>query len=127
MASPNLHNDVIDAMLDKIATCNRVDACATEPTNLTEATSTYTKGNYTLTAGDGNGDWVIADGDTSGRKISITGQSGNNGTGTGTATYLAFSDGTTLLAVVDGDGDTINSGSAWTITAGKVFEVADPA
>jgi len=126
MASPNFHPDVADAALAKIATCTRVDACHTEPTTLTEATTTYTVGNYTLTAGAGNGDWVIANGDTSGRKISLTQQTGNNGTATGAADYLAFSDGSTLLFVMDGDGDTVNSGSPFTINAAKVFEINQP-
>lgn len=126
MASPNVADSVLDAAMAKIATCTRVDICTTEPTNLTEATSTYTVANYTLTAGDGNGDWVIANGDTSGRKVTLQTQSGNNGTGTGAANFVAFTDGSALLAVIDGDGDTVNSGSPVTINAVKVLEIADP-
>lgn len=125
MASPNVADSVLDAALAKIATCTRVDACTTEPTNLTQATSTYTVGNYTLTAGDANGDWTIANGDVSGRKLTLAAQSGNNGTGTGVANFLAFTDGAALIAVIDGDGDTVNSGSPWEITATKVLEIPD--
>jgi hypothetical protein len=129
MASPNFHDLVFDGALDVIATCVRVDACTTEPTTYTEATSTYTVGNYTLTAGAGGGDWTIANGDTSGRKITLGAQSGNNGTGTGAADYLAFtrtSGGNVLVAVIDGDGDTINNGSPWTLAAVDVAEFRDP-
>ena len=123
----SFHNDVPDAALDKVATCTRVDVCTTEPTTLTEATTTYSVGNYTLTAGDGGGDWVIADGDTSGRKLTLQAQSGNNGTGTGAANFLGFTDGTTLLYTCAGDGDTVNNGSAFTIAATNIFEIRDPA
>lgn len=127
MASPNWADSVYDGALDVIATATRVDVCTTEPTTYAEASSTYTVGNYTLTPGDGNGDWVIANGDTSGRKITLQAQSGNNGTGTGAANFLAFSisGSSTLLGVVDGDGDTVNSGSAFSIAATDVLEIRD--
>lgn len=126
-ASPNWADAVYDGALDIIAdNVSRVDADTTEPTTYAEATSTYTVGNYTLTVGDGNGDWTIANGDTSGRKLTLEAQSGNNGTGTGAANFLGFTNGTdTLYGVVDGDGDTINSGSAWSITATNILEIRD--
>lgn len=125
MASPNLHNDVYDAALAEIATCVTVHACTAEPANHA-GIAAVSVGSYTLTAGAGNGDWTIADGDTSGRKLTLGAQSGNNGTGTGAANFLAFTDGTTMLCVIDGDGDTINSGSPWTIAATDVVEMRDP-
>lgn len=125
MASPNFHNDVYDAALAELATATAVHACTAEPANHA-GIAAVTVGNYTLTAGAGNGDWVIADGDTSGRKLTLTAQSGNNATGTGAANFLAFTDGTTLQGVIDGDGDTLNSGSPWTIAATDVVELRDP-
>lgn len=125
MASPSFHDDVYDASLDKLATANAVHACTAEPANHA-GIAAVSVGSYTITAGDGNGDWTIANGDTNGRKITLGAQSGNNGTGTGAANVMAFTDGTTLLGVIDGDGDTVNSGSPWTIAATKVIEIADP-
>lgn len=125
MAAPNLHNDVYDAALDELATATVVHACSAEPANHA-GIAAVSLGSYTLTAGDGNGDWTIADGDTSGRKLTLAAQSGQNGTATGAADYLAFTDGTTLLAVIEGDGETINSGSPWTIAQTDVVEFADP-
>ena len=127
MASPNWIDAVLDGALDIIAdNCTRVDICTSEPANYA-AIAGVTVGNYTLTAGDGNGDWVIANGDTSGRKLTMTAQSGNNGTGTGAANFLAFSDGSALLyGVIDADGDTVNSGSPVNISAVDVWEIADP-
>lgn len=125
MATPNLADAVYNAALDKIATCTRVSACTAEPANYA-GIAAVSVGNYTLTAGTGNGDWLIADGDTSGRKITLLAQSGNNGTATGAASFLAFDDGATLLCVVAGSGQTVNSGSPWTIAQFKVIEMRDP-
>ena len=128
MASPNWSDTVLDGGLNVIAdNATRVDICTTEPTTYAEATSTYTVANYTLTAGAGNGDWTLANGDTSGRKLTLGAQSGNNGTATGAANFLAFTNGTnTLYGVIDGDGDTVNSGSPVNISAVDVWEVRDP-
>ena len=123
--APTAHNDVFDAALDEIATATAVHACTSEPANHA-AIAGVSVGNYTLTAGDGNGDWTIADGDTSGRKLTLGAQSGNNATGTGAANFFAFTDGTTLLYVTNGSGDTLNSGSAWTLAAHDVVELRDP-
>jgi hypothetical protein len=126
MASPNWIDAVYDGALDIIAdNCTRVDICTSEPANYA-AISGVSVANYTLTAGDGNGDWTIANGDTSGRKLTCGAQSGNNGTGTGAANFLAYSDGSALMyGVIDGDGDTVNSGSPVNIAAVDVLEITD--
>lgn len=127
-ASPNFIDSVYDGSLDIVAdNVSRVDGCSTEPTTYTEATSTYTLFNYTLTEGDGNGDWVVDDGASSGRELNLTAQSGNNGTATGACDYLAFTDtgNTALYGVIDADGDTVNSGSAANIAATIVLTIPD--
>jgi hypothetical protein len=115
----------IDPALARVALSTAVHACSSAPANHA-GIAAVTLGNYTLTAGTGGGDWTIANGDTSGRKLTLGAQSGNNGTGTGVANFLAFTDGTTLHFVADADGETINSGSPWTIGALDVWEIADP-
>jgi hypothetical protein len=125
MAAPVIFDPVYDAALAKLATCTRVSACTAPPANFA-GIAAVSVGNYTLTAGTGNGDWLIADGDTSGRKITLLAQSGNNGTATGAAECLAFDDGTTLLGIIDASGQTINNGSPWTIAQVKVYEFSDP-
>lgn len=115
----------LDGTLAIIATCTRVSICTAQPANFA-GIAAVSVGNYTLTAGNGNGDWTIANGDTSGRKITLGAQSGNNGTGTGAANFLAFDDGSTLHWTIAGDGDTVNSGSPVNISAVKVAELADP-
>ena len=116
---------VLDGALDIIATCTRVAVCTTEPATYA-VTYTGQVGAYTLTAGDGGGDWVIANGDGSGRKITLQAQTGNNGSATGAANFLAFDDGVTLHYTTAGDGDTVNTGSPFTISAYDVCEIADP-
>lgn len=116
---------VLDGSLDVIATCTRVSVCSAEPANFA-GIAAVSLGSYTLTAGDGNGDWTIANGDVSGRKITIGAQSGNNGTATGSANFLAYDDGATLHYTTAGDGDVVNSGSAWSLGSYDVSEIADP-
>jgi hypothetical protein len=118
---PTAPDITLDMAPDKIATATQVDACTAEPANHA-GISAVSVGQYVTTGAD----FPVANGDVSGRKVSITAQSGNNGTATGAANYLAFSDGTNLLWVSDGDGDTVNNGSAWSIPAGTVAEFRDP-
>lgn len=122
---PIASDAALDGTLDIIATCTRVSICSAEPANFA-GISAVSLGSYSLTAGDGGGDWVIANGDTNGRKITLLAQSGNNGTGTGAANFLAFDDGATMHWTIAGDGDTVNSGSPVNISAVKVAELADP-
>lgn len=80
-------NTTIDALLTEIATCTRQDATSdvSTPTDLTN-----TLANVTMVAGDGN-DYTIADGDTSGRKVTMAQKTGVSITGTGTALHVVLS------------------------------------
>lgn len=119
----------LDAMLNVLAdNCDRVDICSTQPTTYAEATSTFSLGNTTLTAGAGNGDWTIANGDTSGRKLTLAQQTGVSIGSTGTAQHLAFTDGTsTLYHVITLTSQGVTSGNTATINSVDVFEIRDPA
>lgn len=90
------HNDVLDAALDKLATCTHLTFCSTQPANYAGIAALALAAS-TLTAGDGNGDYVVAD-DTSGRKLTVGAQTGMTPSGNGTVTYAVLDDGTTLLA-----------------------------
>jgi hypothetical protein len=114
-------DSVLDGLLDVIATATRVSACTSQPANFA-GIAAVSVGNYTLTGGS----YTKANGDVSGRKITLGAQSGNNGTATGAANYLAYDNGSTLLFVTAASGQTVNSGSPWTIGSYKVCEVADP-
>jgi hypothetical protein len=117
---------VTDLAAAKIATCTRVSVCTSQPANFA-AIAAASLGNYTLTPGSGSGDWLIADGDVSGRKITMLAQTGNNATGTGTGNHLAYDDGTTLLAVATCADEVLTSGEPFNISALDVAEWRDPA
>lgn len=122
---PRLENPVYDAALQVlIDDGNRLDLCSQEPTNYTEATSTYSLGNQTsITIG------TIADGDVSGRKVTVSATSGGTIGTTGTATHYAISDttGTQLLAAGDlTTSQQVVSGNTFTTDAFDI-EIPDPA
>lgn len=119
----------LNSMLAVVAAGTRVDVCSAQPTTYAEASATYSLGNYTLTAGDGGGDWTIGAGDTSGRKLTLGAQSGNNATADGTATHLAISisGSSTLLHVTTVSSETTNNGSPLNISAVDVIELRDTA
>ncbi len=121
----SVHNDVLDAALDEIATCTRMDVCSAEPTTLAEATSTFTLANFTLTAGTAGADYAIADGDVSGRKLTVAAQAGATASATGNGTHIALSDGTSLLYVTTCTSQSITTGNTVNTNAYDI-EVADP-
>lgn len=84
-------NDFIDAMLDFLAdNGNEINLCSAEPSTYAEAHATLMLAQHTLVVGDGNGDYAIADGDTSGRKITVAQQNDVPITNTGTANHAAI-------------------------------------
>ena len=104
-----------------------IHVCSQEPTTYTEATSTYTLGNASLTTGDGGGDWTIGAGDTSGRKITLGAQTLTD-TGTGTATHYAIVDvtGTELIATNTMQNVAMDGTGTQDINAVDVLELQDP-
>lgn len=124
----SVHDDVLDAMLDNIAdNCTRVVVCSTEPTTYAEANATYALADVTVTAGDGNGDFTIANGDTSGRKLTLAQQTAVAIDSTGSAQHVALLDvsNSKLLLVTTCTAQTLTSGGTVTIPAFDM-EVADP-
>ena len=91
------HNDVLDALLDKIATATLLCVCDTEPTTHAEAFTTYMLATTSLTPGDGN-DFNIAD-DVSGRKITPVEKAAIAISNTGTAAHIAYCNATVVLFV----------------------------
>lgn len=123
-----LPDATIDAFLDVIAdNVDRIDVCSTQPTTYAEATSTYTLGNVTVTAGDGGGDWTIGNGDASGRKLTLAEQTGITASGTGSAQHIAGTNGTdTLYFVATCTSQSVTTGNTITINSFDVLEIADP-
>ncbi|MBW1709927.1 MAG: hypothetical protein JRG97_13315 [Deltaproteobacteria bacterium] len=123
------HNDVLDAMLDYIADNGDIlTACSTEPTTYAEATATYKLADTTLTKGDGNGDYTIAEGDASGRKLTVAEQANFDVDTSGTAQHVAICDSVNskLLYVTTCTGQALTSGNKVTVPAFDI-EIADPA
>jgi len=119
-----VNDNALDAMLDYIATATRLDvvsdAQGSAPTNLTNSLA-----NVTLTAGDGNGDFTIANGDTSGRKITVAQQANIPVTADGVARQIVLSVGGTILLSTNCTEQQLYSGNTVTVPAFE-DEVADP-
>lgn len=113
---------VIDTLLDEIATATRMDVVSdvSTPTGLTNSLA-----NVTLTAGDGNGDFTVGAGDTSGRKLTIAQQTGVSITATGDAAHVVLSLGGTILDVTTCTTQTLTSGGTVTFPEWD-HEVLDP-
>jgi len=127
-----LADSSMDAALAVIATCTRLDVCSGEPTQYSSGGSTgvldLTLANVALTAGGGNGDWAIANGDTSGRKITCAQQDDLSITASGSATRIAHSvsGSTTLIWTSTCTSQALTSGGTVTVPAHK-HEIADAA
>jgi len=82
---------------------------------------------HAMTEGDGGGDYTIADGDSSGRKLTVTAQSGVSVTATGTATHVVLADdvGSELLYVTTCTSQALTSGGSVDVPAFDI-EIADP-
>lgn len=121
-----MDNSVADAMLAKVATCNTLTVTSAEPANLA-AVAAVKLGSYVMSTGLGGGDYsAAADGDTSGRKVTVGAQSGNNATASGVASHVCLDDGTTLLYVTTCPAVNTNAGQPFNVAAWDI-EVADPA
>jgi len=118
-------NSVFDAALNKIATGNRVSYCSAEPSTVGDLSSLTLVSNA-LTPGDGNGDWVIADGDVSGRKLMLAEQADMTPSADGTVTYMVIDDGTDILATNPIVPQQVLTSQTWTAPAVKVLEIEDP-
>jgi hypothetical protein len=103
---------------------NRVDICSQEPTTYAQATSTYTLGNETTITIS-----APTDGDTSGRKVTLSAISGASVTATGTATHYAITDTSNSRLLATGSispSQGVTSGNTFSLTAVDI-EIPDPA
>lgn len=117
-------NDVLDAALAEIATAVTLTVCSGEPADFA-GIAAVALADVTLTAGDGNGDYTIADGDTDGRKVTVTQQADVPIDTSGTATHVALDDGATLQYVTTCTSQALTDTGTVTVPAWDV-EIADP-
>lgn len=125
-AAPDI---VMDAALAVIATATKLVICSAQPTTYTEANATYALADVVLTAGDGGGDYVIANGDTSGRKVTVGAQTGVLIDTSGTATHVALirTADSTLVYVTTCTSQALTANGSNTVnTPTWDVEIADP-
>ena len=118
-----LSDAVIDGALD-VAAGDQISVCTTQPTTYTEAITTYKLAISTAVPG---GDFVNADGDTSGRKMTVAAQTAVTIDTTGTALFVAITNlsGTLLKVVTTCTSQLLTSGGTVDIGTFKL-EIADP-
>lgn len=114
-------NDVLDAALNEIATATEMYLCTSEPANRAAADTASVIPAHTLTGGD----FTNADGDTSGRKVTIAAQNSLTADASGTVTHVAICDASTLLYVTTCTSQAVTSGNTVNIGSWDV-EIADP-
>lgn len=119
------NDGMMDAALSYVATGVVITVCSAQPTNLTEATTTYSLAGTALTPGAGNGDFTLANGDSSGRKLTISQQVDVTVDTDGTATHIAICSGSALLYVTTCVSQSVVTGNTVTLPAWDI-EIADP-
>ncbi|MFN3008599.1 MULTISPECIES: hypothetical protein [Mycolicibacterium] len=123
--SKYIPDGVLDDMLEVISqSCTRITICSTQPTTYTEANATYALANVTVDSSD----FTAANGDTSGRKITVAQQTGLTITATDTAAHIALLDvsNSTLLAVTTCTSQPVTTGNTATINSFDI-ELSDVA
>lgn len=111
---------ILDGLLDKIAGCTALNICSAEPTSIAECDSLSLIPAHTLSAPD----FTKANGDTSGRKVTLAQQADLSIDVTGTGTHVALNDGTDYY-VFTCTSQALTSGGTVTVPAIDA-EVADP-
>jgi hypothetical protein len=112
---------VMDAALDYIATGTIMTVCSAQPTNRTEAVTTYALADVSLAGGD----FTKANGDSSGRKTTVAQKSNVTIDTTGTATHIAISDATNVILVTTCTSQALTAGGTVTVPSFK-DEIGDP-
>lgn len=117
-----VHDDVLDGAFDVLDQANLMIACSAEPTTRAEAVTTYALADVAMTV---DTDYTKANGDTSGRKVTVAAKSSVTVDTTGTATHIALVDGTRLLYVTTCTSQALTASNTVNFPAWDV-EIADP-
>lgn len=117
------HDDVLDAALAEVATATRMVVASGQPANFA-GIAAVALADVVLTAGAGNGDYTLANGDVSGRKLTVAAQNAVPVDSTGTATHVCLDDGTTLLQVTTCTSQVLTAGNTVNVPAYDI-EFAD--
>lgn len=114
------NDSVLDALLDKIATATQLIVTSSQPADRAAALAAALA-SVTVDSGD----FAKANGDVSGRKLTVAQQATLSVSATGSATHVCLVDGTTLLYVTTVTPQTLTSGNTVTVPAWDI-EIADP-
>lgn len=111
-----LDDTVLDAALNDIKNnVTEIYLCSQVPANYAEASSTYALANKTgLSAGSFTGP---VNGDTSGRKLNKSAETGLSVTGDGTANHVALCTATVLKHATDFTGQVLTNGNTCDVAA----------
>lgn len=111
---------ILDAMLASFVGDN-VHVCSAQPTNYTQAATTYKLATKAITSGN----YALADGSVSGRKNTLTPPTAASIANSGTATHVAVTSSTTLIAVTTCTSQALTA--LGTVDIGAfALELADP-
>jgi hypothetical protein len=111
---------VLDGALNIIDNATRMVVTSAEPANFAGIAAVALAD--VVMAG---GDFTDANGDTSGRKVTVAAKSGVTVDASGTATHVCLDDGSTLLYVTTCTSQALTSGNTVNIPAWDI-EIADP-
>ena len=113
-------DSVLDAALAEFATGTRMSLCTAQPANFA-GIAAISLANAVLAGGD----FTIANGDSSGRKSTISAKAGATVDTTGSGNHVAIDDGTTLLYVTTCDAISVTATGTVDFPTWKI-EIADP-
>lgn len=114
---------VLDEMLIKVATATRMSICSDHPVNFA-GIAAVSLADVVMTPGDGN-DYTIADGDVSGRKVTMVQKSGVVIDNTGNGNHIVLDNGVDLIWVTTMAPESLVAAESTIIPAWKV-ESRDP-
>ena len=118
----SVSNDVLDGAFDVLDQADLMIVCSAEPTTRTEAVTTFALADVAMTP---NTDYTKADGDVSGRKVTVAAKNAVPVDADGTATHVALVDATRLLYVTTCTSQPLTNGNTVNFPAWDI-EIADP-
>lgn len=117
-----VHDDVLDGAWNIIKNnATQMSVCSAQPATRADAITNYMLAIVSATSTD----FTAADGDTSGRKVTVGAKSGVSVTNSGTATHVAIVDGTRLLYVTTCTSQALTASNTVNVPTWKA-EIADP-
>lgn len=115
---------VMDAALGIYDNATRLVVTSAQPANFA-GIAAVALADVVMTPGAGSGDFTLANGDTSGRKLTVLAQNGVVIDTTGTATHVCLDNGTLLLSCTTCTSQALTAANTVNVPAYDL-EIADP-